>query len=370
MTIALQHQSEHLATLLPPLLLEAERVASAVQQGIHGRRRAGSGESFWQFRRYTPGDAAARIDWRQSARTDKLFIREREWEAAQSVYLWADNSGSMRYSSAKNLPTKSERAQVLMLALASLLLRGGEQVIWLAREPIAARGKSGLERIAAQMEVESTQSQQRSPPLEGGVRGGVVSTSTKDTASGENPPPDLPLPPTPRGFGGPVPGPGVALAEPGKGGGTRLRDRSVNASGSPSGNNESTPPDIRLAKHAHMILCSDFLMPPEELEKLMRRYAALNLRGALMHILDPAEEDLPFEGRLELKGCEQESPLVLPNARALREDYRQRMDEHKARLMRYAESAGWFYLPHVTSAPPHRELLNLYQYLSADPRGL
>ena len=128
-------------------------MASSVQQGIHGRRRAGMGESFWQFRRYAPGDAAARIDWRQSARTDKLFIREREWEAAQNVYLWADSSGSMRYGSNKNLPTKTERAHVLMLALASLLVRGGEQAIWLGAEPVRARGKTGLESIAAQIDL-------------------------------------------------------------------------------------------------------------------------------------------------------------------------------------------------------------------------
>ena len=130
------------------------------------------------------------------------------------------------------------------------------------------------------------------------------------------------------------------------------------------------PPQIHMAHHAHMILCSDFLMPPEELEKLMHRYAALNLRGALVHILDPAEADLPFEGRLELQGCENEAPLLLTNARALRDQYRQRMAEHKKKLECYAESAGWFYLSHVTSEPPHQKLSQLYQYLSADPRGL
>ena len=84
------HQAENLADLLPPLLIEADRVAQAVIQGVHGRRRAGVGETFWQFRAYDQGDAASRIDWRQSARTDKLFVREREWEAAQSAYIWAE----------------------------------------------------------------------------------------------------------------------------------------------------------------------------------------------------------------------------------------------------------------------------------------
>src|ERR1700733_4053951 len=97
------HQAENLAALLRPLLIEAERVAPAVIQGVHGRRRAGVGETFWQFRPYAQSDAASRIDWRQSARTDKLFVREREWEAVQSAYLWADASGSMQYASDKNL---------------------------------------------------------------------------------------------------------------------------------------------------------------------------------------------------------------------------------------------------------------------------
>src|ERR1700744_5305719 len=97
------HQAEQLAELLPPLLIEAERVAQTVYQGVHGRRRSGTGETFWQFRRYEQGDPAERIDWRQSSRTDKVFIREREWEAAQTACLWADTSGSMEYASRKSL---------------------------------------------------------------------------------------------------------------------------------------------------------------------------------------------------------------------------------------------------------------------------
>jgi uncharacterized protein (DUF58 family) len=107
-------------------LIEAERIAHSAQQGIHGRRRAGTGETFWQFRRYEQGDSVDRIDWRQSSRTDKIFIREREYEAAQNAYLWTDSSGSMQYTSQKSLPTKAQRAQLIMLALSSLLLRGGE----------------------------------------------------------------------------------------------------------------------------------------------------------------------------------------------------------------------------------------------------
>ena len=125
---ALVTRSEGLAARLPALLIAAERVASTVAQGVHGRRRTGLGEAFWQFRSYEPGDPPQRIDWRRSARSDRVFIRQTEWEAAQSVFLWRDGSASMRYRSAPTLPEKRERAELILLALANLLLRGGERV--------------------------------------------------------------------------------------------------------------------------------------------------------------------------------------------------------------------------------------------------
>jgi uncharacterized protein (DUF58 family) len=137
----LRHDAEQLADRLPPLLVAAERVAATVAQGVHGRRRVGVGETFWQFRPYQQGDSASQIDWRQSARTTQLFLRDQEWEAAESVWLWADLSASMVYRSSRDWPIKRDRATLLVLALASLLTRGGERVAWLgqARRPLAGR---------------------------------------------------------------------------------------------------------------------------------------------------------------------------------------------------------------------------------------
>src|SRR4051794_9702897 len=127
---ALHHRqrAEALASRLPPLLVAAERVAATVAQGVHGRRRVGTGETFWQYRRYEPGDSAARIDWRQSAKTQPVYVRENEWEAAQSVWLWHDRSDSMNWRSTPHLPTKGDRAALLLMAVACLLVRGGERV--------------------------------------------------------------------------------------------------------------------------------------------------------------------------------------------------------------------------------------------------
>src|SRR5919202_1396375 len=96
----LRDRAEQTAAALPPLLVAAERVATTVAQGVHGRRRVGQGETFWQFRQYEPGDAATRIDWRESAKSQRVYVRETEWEAAQSVWLWRDASASMGYNSA------------------------------------------------------------------------------------------------------------------------------------------------------------------------------------------------------------------------------------------------------------------------------
>lgn len=145
---ALVTRSEGLAARLPPLLIAAERVASTVAQGVHGRRRTGQGEAFWQFRGYEPGDPPQRIDWRRSARSDRVFIRQTEWEAAQTVWLWRDGSPSMRYRSAPALPEKRERAELVILALASLLLRGGERIALLGPGQRPSSSPRASERMA------------------------------------------------------------------------------------------------------------------------------------------------------------------------------------------------------------------------------
>lgn len=146
--------AEEAASALPPLLVKAERVATIVAQGEHGRRRAGTGDSFWQYRRYQPGDPAQSIDWRQSAKTQLAYVRENEWEAAQNIYLWADRSASMNWHSDPELPTKAERAAVIALAIASLLVRGGERISRLGTGQRPARGRAVLSRMAAELTLE------------------------------------------------------------------------------------------------------------------------------------------------------------------------------------------------------------------------
>jgi uncharacterized protein (DUF58 family) len=137
---ALEGEGHGLTDRLPELLLEAIRVSTTVTHGVHGRRRAGSGETFWQFRQFETGDAAQQIDWRRSAATDHLFIREKEWEAAHTVWLWPDISKSMGFKSHLSTNLKRDRALVLMFATAELLVRSGERVAFMGlTQPSASR---------------------------------------------------------------------------------------------------------------------------------------------------------------------------------------------------------------------------------------
>ena len=134
-------ESRSLAVSMPRLVLEARRIAATVIHGLHGRRRAGSGENFWQYRRFVSGEAAQRVDWRRAARDDLLYVREQEWEAAHTVWLWPDRAAAMAFASKDARDSKLERAIVLSFALAELLVAGGERVgIPGLMRPSASRG--------------------------------------------------------------------------------------------------------------------------------------------------------------------------------------------------------------------------------------
>jgi uncharacterized protein (DUF58 family) len=145
----LRSRAEALGQSLPPLLAEAEHLAATVMFGEHGRRRAGLGDEFWQYRPAHPGDPARMIDWRRSARSDAHFVQTREWQAAQTVTLWVDGGKSMAFSGDKARAPKADRARLIALAIAVLLLRAGERVGLSGQDGPARAGRNHLVRLAA-----------------------------------------------------------------------------------------------------------------------------------------------------------------------------------------------------------------------------
>ncbi|MBM3613183.1 MAG: DUF58 domain-containing protein [Alphaproteobacteria bacterium] len=277
-------RAEELAARFPPLMVAAERVAATVVQGVHGRRRVGQGDSFWQFRPFLPGDSLSHVSWRASAKSDRLYIRENEWEAAQSVFLWCDGSASMRWRSTNALPEKFERAELLLLALAALLLRGGERVALLGAGQRPMGGRGMLDRIAMALAKQS----------------------------------------------------GAGL-----------------------------PAEAPLPRHARVVLIGDFLGPLDDIQRAVARLAQRTPDGHMLQVLDPAEETLPYAGRVRFEGLEQEGTTLLPRVEGVRAEYEQRLAAHREGLAGIAATAGWRFATHRTSETPQAALLNLYTALAA-----
>jgi uncharacterized protein (DUF58 family) len=145
---ALSQRGEALSQVLPPLLVRAEKVATSIILGVHGRKTAGPGESFWQYRAYGFGDSTQRVDWHRSARSDKVYIRENEWESANTLWVWANTGPRMDYKSHLSSVTKCDRAQIIAVAMACLAMRGHERIGALGSPRAAAHGRLALMRVA------------------------------------------------------------------------------------------------------------------------------------------------------------------------------------------------------------------------------
>lgn len=281
---SLRLEAERLSAGLPALLVRAERIAATVAQGTHGRRRVGPGESFWQYRPYHAGDPAARIDWRASAKSDRMYVRENEWDAAQTVWLWVDPSPSMTWKSTLGPEEKIQRARLLGLALASLLFKAGERVGWIgAARPRAFWGRGGLAKLLDAM-----------------------------------------------------------LAEP---------------------VGESLPAPYGLARHSEIILLTDGLAPLAEWTSRMGAFAAMGVRGHVLQILDPAEETLPYSGRVRFDGLEGEAAVTLERVEDLRGAWTKLMQDRRAALAQTAQGLQWRFGLHRTDAAPEAGLMPLYMGL-------
>jgi uncharacterized protein (DUF58 family) len=278
--------AEALGGTLPPLLVAAERVAATVAQGVHGRRRTGRGDSFWQYRTFAEGDAAQRIDWRQSARSDRLFVRETEWEAAQTVYLWVADGVGMRWHSA-GTSAKRDRAVLLTMALASLLLRAGEHVRLLGGAPHPASGRQALPAIAALLA----------------------------EAKGE----------------------------------------------------QALPRPVRVARHAHVVLMGDFLEPLADIRNAIAYFAGIPVTGHILQVIDPAEAELPYRGRIRFEGpgrAQRGGGILVPRVEDIRAAYHERLADQIAGIAAIAAASGWRAGLHRTDHAPGTALLSLYEALA------
>jgi uncharacterized protein (DUF58 family) len=290
MTVAqalrLTQRADELQQPLPAMLVEAQRTAATLLQGIHGRKRAGPGETFWQYRPYGFGDSTQRIDWRKSARASQVYIRENEWEAANSLWLWASPAPSMAFSSHLASVTKRDRACVMALALASLALRAHERVAIIGTGERPSQSRSSLLTMARHL----------------------------------------------------VAGTGDALPSP-----------------------------QTLVRNSAVVLFGDFLDPVEDIARSIRQLAGQGVSGHMVQVNDPAEETLPYEGRIQFLGLGQPLKFIANKTEELRAAYVEKFAAHRAALKSLAGSVGWTFTHHHTDQSPAPLLMSLHMRLSERP---
>jgi uncharacterized protein (DUF58 family) len=282
-------ESRTLAASLPRLVLEARRIAANVIHGLHGRRRAGAGENFWQYRRFVSGEPAQNVDWRRSARDDLLYVRERDWEAAHTVWLWPDRSASMAFASKGARDSKLERALIVTFALAELLVAGGERV-----------GVPGL----------------MTPTASRNVIDKMAQAMLHDTATRDSLPPSF------------VP---TALSE--------------------------------------VVVLSDFWSPIGDIKAMLAGLSASGARGALVQVVDPAEESFPYSGRIEFVEPEGGGMVTAGRAETWARDYVARVALHRDQIRTEAAKLDWLFSTHVTDRSAAELLLYLHAGMMAHKGG-
>src|SRR5580704_13019550 len=273
-------ESRTLAASLPRLVLEARRIAANVIHGLHGRRRAGAGETFWQYRRFVSGEPSQNVDWRRSARDDHLYVREQEWEAAHTVWMWPDRSPSMAFASKQARDSKLERALIVTFALAELLVAGGERV---------------------------------------GVPGLMNPTSSRSVID--------------------------KMAQ------AMLHDDAARL---------SLPPSFVPAALAEIVVLSDFWSPIAEIRTTLAGLSASGAHGALVQIVDPAEETFPYSGRVEFVEPEGGGVITAGRAERWASDYAARLALHRDQLRAETNKLDWLFATHTTSRSAAELLLFLH----------
>jgi hypothetical protein len=290
--LTLRHKAEAASSGLPALMAAAEKAVNSLHHGDHQQRRTGSGESFWQFREYDPGDRPQDIDWRQSARGDHVYVRERELQTAQTILFWVQNDRGMAMKSAHAKHSKYESGVILSLALGLLLTRAGEHIGLLQEPARAGRNDLALQKLGEKL--------CRSP--------------------GTLPPgPELPL-------------------------------------------------THQLPKRSSLVLAGDFMRPPEEIENTLSTLAAKSRHGLLLQILDPAEMELSFNGRVIFRPFDNTMDVPIANVPSIRTAYMKRLIDHIGMVKDIARHHGFGHVLYNTRSDIRPALTAAWQAFAPQQR--
>ncbi|PCJ97506.1 MAG: DUF58 domain-containing protein [Zetaproteobacteria bacterium] len=269
--LQLRREAEHHVSDLPALIMRAEKISADVTHGIHAQRKSGLGEKFWQFREYQSTDRPQDIDWRQSAKTDHVLIKQKEWQTTQKTYFWCASGASMAFTSDPKRHTKQEAAQIITLSIA-LLLRQSEEQIGTFGDIKTGHSENKIQKIGQLL---------------------------LQQASTESPLPDT--------------------------------------------------THFALPHHASFIGTGDFLCPIEDITRCMHSISANAQNGIIVQILDPAELNLNYKGRIRFRGVHNDELELINNVSSIRDDYIQRINNHIDQVKLLCHEQNWSYILHNTN---------------------
>lgn len=280
------HGADEAAAGLPALLSDVDKAATSILTGDHAQRKSGTGEKFWQFREYSEGDRPQDVDWRRSARGDRLFVRQKEWQTTQTALFWCQRNRAMTYHSRPSLPRKGDHAMILSLALATLFHNAGELTGLLAGDLRPGRTENTRLRMANQI-------------YEG--------------RTGDLPRTDA----------------------------------------------------LQIPMNGQLVLAGDFLTPPELIGDCFDRLASRAANAVVIQVLDPAELDLPFAGRVifenDFSGLKQQ----VENVESIREEYQKRMKAQIESVSALCRRHGWGWYLHTTDKAPKDTLHDIWVHMGA-----
>lgn len=284
-----QSKAENVAGQVPKMLMAAHTAAASILSGEHTRNRAGQGERFWQFREYTTHDRPQDIDWRQSAKTDRIYVREKEKQSSQTLLVWVNDGDGMNWRGSEDVPTKRAVAEVIALAVAILASHSGEMFRLFKQGARPARTDRAIETLAETL-----------------VNDRENHASLQSLFS------------------------------------TAVPDRCI------------------------PVLVGDFLLPVEDLDMLLSGFAEKCRGGALVQVLDPAEINLPYQGRVEFASADGANREVVENVSAIRQTYQDRLAAHNEKLQKLAQKYNWNFYQMTTDQDPALLVRELWMALALE----
>jgi uncharacterized protein (DUF58 family) len=132
---------------------------------------------------------------------------------------------------------------------------------------------------------------------------------------------------------------------------------------------DSLPPSFVPTALSEVVVLSDFWSPIADIKAMLAGLSASGARGALVQVVDPAEESFPYAGRIEFVEPEGGGVVTAGRAETWARDYVARVALHRDQIRTEAAKLDWLFSTHVTDRSAAELLLYLHAGMMAHKGG-